>query len=349
MTSFYPWWWLALPVLLLPIWWHRQKRRRPMSVPLATARFLPTAAPQQVRVWQWQDRLLLLVRCLLLIALICWLAAVVVPWRGDTVLVDAGADQAWIEQQIAAAGMTAAGRMELPPAPLAWLSEHERDWRTSARLLIVARAEQLAMPAHMPQFDHRVELRTAVAPLVAASRPVADVRHIALTVTDERGAAWRALFTAFDQGGGARHYDIAASPQATTELIVWDMPGQAPPAGWHAPHWWLGNGQAWPELKRGATVTINGIALRYTDSQRGRLWTSDAFPPRDADTARALYEAWRLLAAAPAPSYPAPSQVFAVAAAVLPDAAEARPAIWGALALLALFLLERTLTHARRA
>lgn len=353
MTSFYPWWWVALPVLLLPIWWHRQKRRRPTSVPLATARFLPAAAPQQVRVWQWQDRLLLLVRCLLLITLIGWLAAVAVPWRGDTVLVDAGADRAWAEQQIAAAGMTAARRMELPPAPLAWLHEHERDWRASARLLIVARATQLAMPAHLPQFGHRVELRTAVAPLAAASQPAADVRYIALAAKDERAAAWRALFAAFDHGGdGTQRHVVADSPQTSTELIVWDTPGQAPPAGWRAPHWWLGTGQAWPELARASTVTVNGIVLRYADSPRGRLWTSEAFPPRDADTARTLYQAWRLLAAAPAPTYPAPSQVFAVAPTAsteIETEADTRPANWIALALLALFLLERTLTHARRA
>ena len=274
---------------------------------------------------------------------------VVVPWRGDTVLVDAGADQAWAEQQIAAAGMTAANRMALPPAPLAWLSEDERDWRASARLLIVARAAQLAMPALLPQFSHRVELRTAVAPLAAASQSAADVRQIALAARDERGAAWRALFAAFDHASGAaQRHALSDSAQADTELIVWDMPGQALPAGWRAPHWWLGTGQAWPELARASTVTVNGIVLRYADSPRGRLWTSDAFPPRDADTARALYQAWRLLAAAPAPAYPAPSQVFAVAATA-PTEPDTQPANWIALALLALFLLERTLTHARRA
>ena len=41
MTSM---WWFALPVLLLPIWWHRQKRERVKALPLATARFLPRAA-----------------------------------------------------------------------------------------------------------------------------------------------------------------------------------------------------------------------------------------------------------------------------------------------------------------
>ena len=43
-------WWLALPILLLPIWWHRQKRESVQAVPLATARFLPAADPRQGRV-----------------------------------------------------------------------------------------------------------------------------------------------------------------------------------------------------------------------------------------------------------------------------------------------------------
>ena len=94
MLSSYPLWWYALPVLLLPIWWHRQKRERLKSEPLATARFLPVAAPEQLRVWRWRDRMLLLVRCLLLLALIAWLAATIFPGRGDTVLLDAGADKA---------------------------------------------------------------------------------------------------------------------------------------------------------------------------------------------------------------------------------------------------------------
>src|SRR5471032_1980597 len=134
MLSSYPLWWLALPVLLLPVWWHRQKRQRLKAEPLATARFLPSAAPEQLRVWQWRDRILLLVRCLLLVVMIAWLAATIFPWRGDTVLLDASTDKAWAGQQIAAAGMGAAPRIDLPPNALQWLRQHERDWRPDARL-----------------------------------------------------------------------------------------------------------------------------------------------------------------------------------------------------------------------
>lgn len=347
MTSSYPWWWLALPLLLLPIWWHRQKRQRLDATPLATARFLPAAAPEQLRVWQWRDRLLLLVRCLLLAALIGWLAATVFPWRGDTVLVDAGADQAWVTRQIAAAGMSDARRIDLPPDALAWLRRNEHDWRTGARLLIVAREGQIGMAAQAPQFGHAVELRVQAAP--AASAAPAVLHQIALSATPEREPAWRALFAAFGQAGdGAQRYKIATAAAAASELIVWDTPALAPPADWRAPHWWLGAGseKAWPMLDQATTITINGVTLRYADSPRGRLWSSTAFAPQDAETARALYEAWRLLAAAPVPAYPAPSHKFSMAAAAVTDAG---PAHWLAWLLLALFLLERILSHARRA
>jgi hypothetical protein len=350
MLSSYPFWWFALPVLLLPIWWHRQKRQRLKAEPLATARFLPVAAPEQLRVWQWRDRLLLLVRCLLLIALIAWLAATIFPWRGNTVLLDAGADMAWAEREIAGAGFAEATRIDLPPDALQWLRQHERDWRPDARLLIVARAEQIAMPARMPQFSHQVELRTMpVATRAAAPRSVSQ--SVVVTAAPGHDSAWRSLFSAFDRaGGGASHYVMAGAPGAATKLIVWDTPSVAPPAGWRAPDWWIAPDTlaAFPELAKAATLAINGVTLKYADSPRGRLWTSDAFPPRDADTARALYEAWQSLSAAPATAYPTPSQALVAARTSSSAIIDAKPAAWLGYALLALFLLERILAHARR-
>jgi hypothetical protein len=360
--------------LLLPVWWHRQKRQRLKAEPLATARFLPSAPPEQLRVWQWRDKVLLLVRCLLLVTLIAWLAATIFPWRGDTVMIDAGADKAWAEQQISAAGFTAAARIDLPPNPLAWLRANERDWRPTARLLIVARADQIAMPARMPQFSRQLELRTTNAPVIPAARstpaapvtpPAPPVRppappaapltaathHTVLAASAARAPAWQSLFAAFDvAGNAATRHQLTAEPDAGTTLIVWDTPATSPPANWRAPHWWIAPSAAagLTELVSATKLTINGIALRYADSPRGRLWTSDAFPPRDADTARSLYEAWQLLSAAPAPAYATPSQTFSAARSALPAITNAKPAYWLAMALLALFILERILTHARR-
>jgi hypothetical protein len=51
-------WWWALPVVLLPILWHRQKREQAKTAFLASARFLPAAEPKQQRVWRWHDEIL---------------------------------------------------------------------------------------------------------------------------------------------------------------------------------------------------------------------------------------------------------------------------------------------------
>eukprot|EP01041_Mallomonas_annulata_P020049 gene20049-39646_t len=132
-------WWFALPVLLLPIWWHRQKKERTDVAMLATARFLPATSPEQQRVWRWLDVVLLLLRCLLLATVIAWLADMVVAWRGDAVLVAPGTtDTAWVDQQVAQAGFKGADRIQVPEADVfGWLARHEREWKNDARLLLV--------------------------------------------------------------------------------------------------------------------------------------------------------------------------------------------------------------------
>ncbi|SFV07700.1 BatA domain-containing protein [Pseudoduganella namucuonensis] len=347
-------WWLALPVLLLPIWWHRQKRQRVKAEPLATARFLPAAPPRQLRIWRWEDVALLAVRCLLLVALIAWLAVTTIPWRADTVLIDPAlttppASAAWIERQIAAAGFQDARRTPLPAGALAWLQANEHEWRSGARVLILAAS--LPMPARIPQFAHAVDIRIPPASTLPSAESPIKERHIALSAPRERLAAWRALFAAFDAAGtGNSRYILADAPTAKTELIVWDR-AAAPPADWRAPLWWLPP-DALP-LMPAATrapaqaLSINGVALQIADSPRGRLWASSNWPPADADSARALYETWQALA------YPA--QPYAMPALSLPAGRGAplampdtTPAAWLAHALLALFVLERLLSHVRR-
>lgn len=366
-------WWLALPILFIPIWLHRQKRQRLKAEPLATARFLPSAAPAQLRVWQWSDVLLLLARCLLLVALIAWLAVTVFPWRGDTVLLDAGVDKAWADQQIQSAGFGAARRETMAADILPWLHSHEHEWRADARLLVVADGGKVAMPARLPQFAHIVTLRlkapvpegavatpaTSAAPASAsAGSAAAKTEHrVVLATTPERAAAWHALFAAFDvAGGGIDRYVIDDTPTGKTELIVWDRADSAPPAAWRAPLWWtsaqasangalaVGAAQTFPELANAPSLNVNGLTLTYADTARGRVWASSAWPAQDADGARAIYETWQQLAHA-APAYPAPSQALTVGRTAMPGAS---PEAWLAWLLLALFLLERILTHARR-
>ena len=320
-------WWMALPVLVLPIWWHRQKRERVKAEPLATARFLPRADPQQLRVWRWTDRVLLLVRCLLLVALIALLADPALPWRGDTVLVAPGTDAAWLERQVSDAGFKGARRIELPAGDaLGWLASHEREWKAGARLLV---AGNVAMPAAQPVLRHRVELRTAAPPFPKVEHRVA--------VVSQRAARWRALFAALDG-----RYLVTDSPDAQSEVIVWDVP-EAPPANLRAPLWWVGDASAFPELRNAPSVD----GIHYADSARGRLWSSSAWPPADADAARTLFETWQRLHYAPV-AYPAPSQVLAAApsARIAPGAGALRDQLLIALA--ALFAIERILAHASR-
>lgn len=355
MTTALPLWWLALPALLLPIWWHRQKRRQLKAMPLASARFLPPADPHQLRAWAWSDRLLLLVRCLLLVALIAWLAGTTLAWRGDTVFVDADADPAWAEQQVSAAGFKDATRRSFCAAPAAcdiasaslfdWLGAHEHAWKPAARLLVIASGANVAMPARAPQLAHALELRVQPPKTPAAAAP----QQVVVASTPERLALWRAMFAAFGSAGeGRQKYVVTDAPDAKTTLIVWDQPGMPPPA-WHAALWWFTDAAtdfaATPELANAPTLTMNGLSLKYADSPRGRLWRIDA--PHDADGARAIYDTWQALQAA-LPAYAMPAQTLAPlkTAATMPADAESEP--WLLVLLLALFCLERILTHARR-
>jgi hypothetical protein len=208
-------WWLALPLLLLPILWHRQKRERVTATLLATARFLPRADPQQRRVWQWVDRVLLLVRCLLLATLIAWLADLALPWRGDTVLVVAGTDAAWAAREIDAAGFKGAQRIEPGSADaIAWFTAREREWRADARVLVIGGQP---MAATMPGLRHALELRTVA--------PAEVKRDVHVAIAGKRADQWRALFAAID---GPVRYLVDEAPSARAGSALFEAPETAP-------------------------------------------------------------------------------------------------------------------------
>jgi hypothetical protein len=320
-------WWWALPVVLLPVLWHRRKREQTKTEALASARFLSAAAPKQRRVWRWHDLTLMLLRCLLLVALIALLADLVVPWRGDTVLVVPGTPAAAVER--AAAGFRDARRVDLPDRDaLAWLHAHEREFAPRARLLVVGDA---VMPAVLPRFRHAVQLRTAPAAAAPAERHVA--------VFSARPDAWRRLFAAAQ---GPWHIVVDAAPGPRTDVIVWDR-ADAPPPGLHAPLWWAADADAFPELARAANVD----GMRWADSPRGRLWHADGWPPPDPDGARALFAAWQRLHLGAQP-YTAPAQALVPDAAAPAGSASGALRHWLNLALVVLFALERLVTHVRR-
>jgi len=326
MTSL---WWLALPTLLLPIWWHRKKRVQVKAEPLASARFLPRTEPRQMRVWRWSDIVLLIVRCLLLACAIAWLADPVFPWRGDTVVIAQGADAQWVEREIKAAGYGEAARQLLPAAQaLAWLRAHEREFTPGARWLVLG---DIPMPAMLPQFRRPLMLRTLARPAPRTESHVA--------IVSARPQEWQRMFAAID---GPLRIVLDQSPGAATELIVWDAP-DAPPATLRAPLWWTTNAGAFTELAQSKAIG----AMRYADGARGRVWASTAWPPSDPAAARALLDSWRELQYAPIP-YTAPSMTFAPTPGAAVDYASGALRDFLMLALVALFAIERILTHARR-
>ncbi len=334
MTSMQPMWWFALPVLLLPIWWHMRKRERTRTELLATATFLPAAVPQQQRVLRWADVLLLLVRLALLVALIAWLAILAVPWKGDTVFIDRSlASSPWATQQIQSAGMAAAAREPLPADLWNWLALNEHEWRPEARFLVLAPGA--AMPALRPRLAHATDLRLVPAVPApnapAGAAPAARERHVVVVTQPQRAANWQALFAAFSTAAdGASRYVISGTPTTGTELIVWDRQDAEPPASWKAPLWWR---------------TAGADGQRQTT--QGLTWTAAQWPLHDPDAARALYERWQAATELPA-AYPMQAgSMKATRNRPLP-APLARSPDWLALALMALFAIERILAHARR-
>ena len=322
-------WWLALPTLLLPVWWHRKKRVQVKAEPLASARFLPRTEPRQMRVWRWSDMILLILRCLLLACAIAWLADPVFPWRGNTVVVAQGTDPAWVEREVKAAGFAEATRLPLPAhEALAWVRAHEREFEPGARLLVLG---DIPMPAALPQFHHPVALRTLA--------PAPERREVHVAIVGERALEWRRMFAALD---GPLRVVVDTAPNPKTELIVWDA-ATVPPGALRAPLWWVTSGAAFPELAKANSVD----GIRYADTPRGRVWTSSTWPPADPAAARRLLETWRALHYAPV-AYTAPPMTFAPSAA--PAVHDASGALRDMLmmALITLFALERLLTHARR-
>ena len=322
-------WWFALPILLLPIWWHRRKRVQNQAALMATARFLPRTEPRQTRVWRWSDPLLLLARLLLLACLISWLADPVYPWRGDTVVVANGADSAWVEREVTQAGLAGAERVALPAAQvLSWVHTHEREWSGDARLLVLG---DVPMPAAKPVFGREVTVRTQ------PTAPSKVERHV--YIASERPQAWRRLFAAQD---GVEKIVVDDTPGATLDLIIWDR-AEAPPATLRASLWWVTNPAAFPELATARALD----GLQYADSARGRLWHHPAWPPQTVDAARTLLDTWQHLHIGPRP-YTMASQVFpAFKGANAPEPSGALRDILLAI-LVGLFVLERSLTHARR-
>lgn len=347
--SVHPAWWLALPILMLPIWWHRQKRQRTRAKALATARFLPAAEPQQQRVWQWVERLLLVLRCLMLIALIALLADVVSHSRGDTVILAEGLDKAWVEQQIQQTNMQQAqrinfcalsscttGQLAQQQNSLSWLSAHEEQWTKQARILILALDTQVHLPAQQTPFAHQIELGLQA----TINKPKPVEHHIA--VVSERAQRWQALFKSYESAGlGNARYIIATRPNTKTELIIWES-AVAPDASWRAATWWINDAKAFPTVKIDKEF---GFA-KYADSAAGRLYLSDWRISEESE-ARSLYDFWQKIQPIHE-AFLSDSQVFPISEKKASAVLGGQWANTLGFLLAGLFIIERILSHARR-
>lgn len=226
-------WWLALPLILLPVWWHRRRRAQGGAQALASARFVPRAEPRQKRMWRWRERLLLALRCLLLACAIGWLADFVLPWRSDAVVIVPGTDPAWAQRQIKAARLDNADHLVLAtPDVFGRLARHEREWQAGSRVLLLG---DVAMPALLPRTRLRLEVRTLPRAATPAERRV--------VLAGAHADKWRRLFDALDgphryrivAAYGATPFDASAPPPADAARAralfeAWEQRNFAPPA-----------------------------------------------------------------------------------------------------------------------
>jgi hypothetical protein len=143
---------------------------------------------------------------------------------------------------------------------------------------------------------------------------------------------------------GNVRYILSTYPDAKTELIIWES-AQRPDARWQAATWWLSDANAFPAVKIDKAVGTSA-KTRYADSAVGRLFLSDWQISEEGD-ARALFTLWQKMRARPEP-FIAHSQVLSVSekkpAAII--GGQWSNAIRWLLALL--FMIERSLSHARR-
>lgn len=320
-----PYWWLLLPVVGLPLWWHRQRRQTQKMHVLATAKFLSATSPQLLRVWRWRDLLLLLLRCLMLITMLAILVQPLWSWRGDTVFVGEHLDPQWVAAEIDKAGFKQAQRISYCPAMaceiqtdhlLLWLEQEQAQWQTQARWLILAQDQQLAMSARVPQVGHTISVR--IAPLAAhqaLGQIPADKQTLQVAIQTDRVDLWRRVFKLFELAGVENlQFNLTEKIQANTWLAIWDKQKE-PDQNWHAPFIWR---TAKTEQMTVASNVLSGdrpdgsstnastnestsallqkLHIHSEVSTRGLIWKKDPqfdWPLQDADLeqAKVLFEA----------------------------------------------------------
>lgn len=372
MMNVMAFWWLLLPVVLLPIWWHRQRRLNPKILTLATAKFLASATPQRKPIWRWRDWILLLLRCLILLCMLALLAGWFLSWRGDTVLLAPDLDPQWVRQELKKSGMQEAQQSVFCAQAaceihtdnlLSWLEQQQAQWRPQARILILARADQLRMNAQAPQIAHALQIRIAPSPrhpAVATNRS-----KLPIAVASDRLPEWQRLIAAFNLATNSATNSATKTDQEwivsekithDTVLAIWDR-AEPPESGWRAPLLWLiTEGKGNTQQSDAASQRWRALAISSSQQANMQVWQLDlrqANPLQNIEVAKQLFEAWQSVRPQPL-SLPMQNQDRnAVSAPTLRQTGDANlePA-WQQLllaALVLLFVLERSIVHARRA
>lgn len=307
-------WWLLLPLLGLPIWWHRQRRHTQKIKTLATTKFLPSAPPQLLRVWRWRDILLLILRCLMLTTLLAILAGLFWSWRGDTVFIAKNLDAKWVQNTLQESGFEHAQKIiyctendqdsacEVHTHDLLfWLAQQQAQWQPQARWLVLATADQLPMSGTKPVLQHEVSIRIAPRDI---NKPTKKTQMF-IAINSARMDEWRRLFSAFEAAGTANQTFILSEkyePQAA--LVIWD---QALPLDnkWIAPLIWQTVDKE-ISLDKNIEISTNPYlkSLQITDSiyknSQNEVWTQvwsvnrkTDWPLQGIEDAKKLFEAWQ--------------------------------------------------------
>jgi hypothetical protein len=366
VISLFSAWWLALALVLLPIWWHRQKRQRHQATSLATAKFLIASEPQLLKIWRWYDIFLLLVRCLLLIFIIAFLAQVFITWRGDTVIVAKNVDSAWAEQKIKDAGMSKVARLSFCETQdcdlvgtdiLKALENRQANWKENGRILVLANPQQIELSANPVQLQNALEIRIHSQDQVATKENLNKVKtpYLIQIVSEDtqRVAQWKTLFSTFNQLGISPYsYIVSDKAQERTDLMIWES-NQQPDTKLRATIWLTQQEKIFPTQTAFDQLSLSDEAkylqMSFANSDQGRIWKGNIDLTK-AEDARAFYAVWQQLAFHQSPYFVNNEQLILppsiikklVANMTDSDISKAFLAL-----LIFLFALERSLVHAR--
>lgn len=371
MSMLFTWWWVGLPLLALPIWWHRQRRQQQSAKFLATARFLAQTDPRLQTVWRWRQLLLLAVRLLMLVCLLALVAGIFYRGRGDTIFISQNADKNWVQQQLtqlakeAGTKWSSATIENVCSSPscsvqtdqiFSWLALHQHEWKIGSRWLVLASAKDGQMSASLAKFEHALELRVAPSSPQDKSAQVT----IPIVVKSARFSDWQAWFKVFEQTlDGQLHFEVREQwdRNIPASLVIWES-ALAPTSEWRAPLWWVSEASAFSSSSKEAkeTEVLSELGLQTFDSSQGRVWlksTKVDWPLYDMAGAKRLFEAWRSLQNRPqgfplqAMSVPASTAEIS-SVSNFPVEKKANLDRYWIFALLSLFCLERIVNHARR-